>query len=347
MTEPKMDKSKMDKPWKKEGRPARIFFLAADFWGCGWYRMHVPGIALATKGYEVAMEDEIVPGVLDYFDVFVFQRQWSPPMPGVIEQVKASGKLIVGELDDDFWHLHPDSPALGFWYGDDKIRLMGMEDCLRRYHKLTTTTKTLAGVLKQFNRDIVILPNQLPSEHWRVKHEPRENGRLIVGWAGGEPHKADMDLLAGTMEQILDEFDNVEFHVAGMKTYPFRPRPEIKALTPVPVEQYPKLLAGFDVGLAPLIDSPFNRSKSDLKYVEYSKVGVPAVYSKVGPYVGAVKHGETGFLADNTKDWLKYVRRLIVDADLRRSIADSARAVAEQRTIEKNIHLWEQAYGLV
>jgi glycosyltransferase involved in cell wall biosynthesis len=70
------------------------------------------------------------------------------------------------------------------------------------------------------------------------------------------------------------------------------------------------------------------------------------VASKVESYIGSIVHGENGFLASNTKDWIKYLRRLIENHELRQKIAAKAKQFAETRTIEKNIWLWEQAYGI-
>lgn len=336
-----------EEAWLPSRSAKRLFLLTADFWGCGWYRLHVPGLALAAKGYDVVMEDELPPNVLDHFDTFVMQRQYRPDMVPIIQTLKAMGKAVIGELDDDFWHLHDDSPVLGFWYENNKERLREMERFLGECDFLTTSTKTLAQVLRQFNPKVKVLPNMLPTSQWQARHEPRKDGQLVIGWAGGEPHGKDVAILAGTMEQIVEEYPHVELHLCGMRAYPFRPHPRIKALTPVTIEHYPRLLAGFDIGLAPIVDSPFNRAKSDLKFIEYGMVGIPAVLSKVEPYARTVKHGENGFLAQNPKDWLKFLKRLVEDEQLRTDVAKAAHEYALTRTVEKNIGLWEEAYGLV
>jgi GT2 family glycosyltransferase/glycosyltransferase involved in cell wall biosynthesis len=335
-----------DEAWLPSGSKKRVFLLTADFWGCGWYRLHVPGVALAAKGYEVAMEDELPQDVIEHFDVFVMQRQFRPEMIPLIRALRSMGKTVIGELDDDFWHLHEDSPVLGFWYGDGGVRLKVLEQFLGECDWVTTSTKPLAQVLRKFNPKVKVVPNQLPGPAWKARHKPRKDGKLIIGWAGGEPHGKDVALLAGTMEQIVEEYPHVELHLAGMSVYPFVAHPRIVALQPVTIEHYPKLLSGFDIGLAPIVDSAFNRAKSDLKFIEYGMVGVPAILSRVEPYLRVVKHGENGFLAQNPKDWLKFLKRLVEDEKLRTDIADAAHEYAVTRTIAKNVGLWEEAYGL-
>ena len=80
----------------------------------------------------------------------------------------------------------------------------------------------------------------------------------------------------------------------------------------------------WDVGLAPLVDSAFNRSKSDLKWLEYTGLGLPGVFSDVDPY-GSVEDRRTGRLAaDDPEAWANAILTLR-DADDRESIAHAAR----------------------
>src|SRR5208337_828990 len=83
---------------------------------------------------------------------------------------------------------------------------------------------------------------------------------------------------------------------------------------------------GFDVGLAPLADDTFHRSKTNTKFREYGGCGIAGVYSDVEVYSDCVRHGETGLLVGNDAEaWYLALRRLIDDADLRKRIQQQAR----------------------
>jgi glycosyltransferase involved in cell wall biosynthesis len=153
-------------------------------------------------------------------------------------------------------------------------------------------------------------------------------------------------VLAGTIETILDSYPHVEFAMTDIGGSPFRPHERIRSLPFVTIEQYPSVLARFDIGVIPLVDRRFNRCKSDLKFLEYSMMGIPSVVSKLVPYETAVQHGANGFLAGNPKDWLKSLRRLIEDPGLRDEMGGRARLFAESRTVERNVGNWERAYGI-
>jgi glycosyltransferase involved in cell wall biosynthesis len=73
----------------------------------------------------------------------------------------------------------------------------------------------------------------------------------------------------------------------------------------------------FHIAVAPLVDNALNRSKSLLKYLEYTALGLPVVASNVGPYQ-SLQHGVNALLCDNTGDaWRDALRRLAEEPDLR------------------------------
>jgi len=90
-----------------------------------------------------------------------------------------------------------------------------------------------------------------------------------------------------------------------------------------------------DIGLAPLIDTSFNRSKSSIKYYEYGLREIPAVYSWVDPYIKTVREHKTGYLAQSEIEWYEKIKLLIENPKLRQEVAQNAREdVLSQYTIQ-------------
>jgi glycosyltransferase involved in cell wall biosynthesis len=80
----------------------------------------------------------------------------------------------------------------------------------------------------------------------------------------------------------------------------------------------------WDAAVGPLLDTPFNASKSDLKFLEYSALGLPGVYSDV-PAFSTVEDGVSGLLAANTvESWASALARLCGDVALQGRLREAA-----------------------
>lgn len=92
---------------------------------------------------------------------------------------------------------------------------------------------------------------------------------------------------------------------------------------------YAKVLDETDIVIAPLADNSFNRMKSNLKQVECWTRKLPIVCSDIPPYNVHGRHMENCVLIPLKpsekhahKDWKKYLKKLILDADLRKRLGE-------------------------
>jgi hypothetical protein len=106
---------------------------------------------------------------------------------------------------------------------------------------------------------------------------------------------------------------------------------------------YPQVLRNLDldIGLAPLLDNEFNRSKSCIKFYEYASLGTVTLASDVLPY-----NKEVNYLAKNTyKDWYKKLEKLIIDKEFREKILkEQQNYVFQNRDIKVVGDKWESAF---
>lgn len=89
---------------------------------------------------------------------------------------------------------------------------------------------------------------------------------------------------------------------------------------------YAQVLDETDIVLAPLADNDFNMKKSNLKQVECWTRKLPIVCSDIPPYNIHGKHMENCVLIPNKKNahkyWKKYLKQLILNADLRKRLGE-------------------------
>jgi hypothetical protein len=89
---------------------------------------------------------------------------------------------------------------------------------------------------------------------------------------------------------------------------------------------YAKVLDETDIVIAPLADNKFNSQKSNLKQVECWTRKLPIVCSDIPPYNVHGRHMENCVLIPAEKNaykyWKKYLKRLILDQDLRKQLGE-------------------------
>ena len=94
-----------------------------------------------------------------------------------------------------------------------------------------------------------------------------------------------------------------------------------------PVTEYLTFLDETDIVLAPLLDTEFNNSKSNLKMVEAITRKLPIVCSNVSPYnsYGVNEHNclLIGNKKNSSKFWYKAIKKLILDRELRNKLGNN------------------------
>jgi len=72
--------------------------------------------------------------------------------------------------------------------------------------------------------------------------------------------------------------------------------------------------SGISIGLMPLADTPWARSKCAFKLLQYMALGIPAVASPVGMNLEVIRSGVDGLLASSPEEWIAALGALLSDA---------------------------------
>jgi hypothetical protein len=153
---------------------------------------------------------------------------------------------------------------------------------------------------------------------------------------------------------ILDYYQGrVKFISWGVQPPPVlnvHPLVEWKSLTPGDYAEFAAYFnqQQFDIYITPLKDSLFNRSKSSIKVLEYTALGIPGVSSDVEPYANVITQGVTGFLAKTSEQWKQHLNTLIEQPDLRLQFASQAQeSIRSDWLLSDHYDQWMQAYGKI
>jgi glycosyltransferase involved in cell wall biosynthesis len=220
-------------------------------------------------------------------------------------------------------------------------RLVTSMTALMRLADLVTTPS--AGLADHFREqvetDVRVIENYVAPA--RPRPDPARD-QLIVGWVANAEHRDDVEQLrlGDTMRRLLDRHPHV--HVATIGCGLGLDDERCHHIRDVPFEQLRDYVATFDVGVAPIADSAFNRSRSNVKVKEYAALGIPWLASSIGPYAG-LGDGEGGRLVADDR-WDEQLDRIVRDSRARRKLAKKGLKWARSQTIEANVGVWEAAF---
>jgi len=316
---------------------------------CAHLRLRGPMKQLGINVLDGNIEGNTHPDLVYAGDVVVIQRNFPADFSSyqqITQIARAEKKPIIYDIDDLLLLMpeyHPERESQ--FYVES---LLPMLEALYEADLITTTTPLLKEKLLQFNENVKVLPNYFDDEIWHLRKpnlEPITGTPLILGYMGSESHMPDVLFVEPLLKNLLNKYpEKLEMHFWGIKPpLSIANFPNVKWFPAVSYE-YVDFAADFqtqsaDIFIAPLIDNLFNRSKSPIKYFEYSALGVPGVYSKLETFEQVITHGENGFLASSLQEWQEFLELLINNRELRQNIAISA-----QKNIMKNWLLSENAY---
>ena len=164
---------------------------------------------------------------------------------------------------------------------------------------------------------------------------------------------ADWALLMGALNEVIRAHgERLSFLVTGDRAFYDElrtPRKEFiwgeKDGDPVAsYADYTAALHRADIALLPLGDTAFNRTKSDLKFIEAAGHGAAALASPT-VYARTLCDGETGLIYGDVRDFVEKLTLLVTNDDLRIRLAENAyRYVAAHRLITQHVESYIAAY---
>jgi glycosyltransferase involved in cell wall biosynthesis len=154
--------------------------------------------------------------------------------------------------------------------------------------------------------------------------------RLQLAYLGTSVHQLEFAWLRPLLASVLERYPQAHVDLFGDLSInrQFRDLPRVRILHPMTWSNYlAETGAGrVDLLLSPLLASPFNAARAEVKVIDAARCGAAGLYSDRPPYSGFVRDGIDGLLlADDQQLWLAAIARLIEDPGLRQRLAAAGR----------------------
>lgn len=261
----------------------------------------------------------------EYDLVWVEKEIW-PWLPWVLDKILSPrSQPVVVDYDDAVFHrydMHP-SPVIRALLGRKLDRFMARADAVVAGNEYLQDRAIQAGC-----RRVDVIPTVVDLDRYPAPVIRSSGPQVRIGWIGSPNTAKYLSVVAPVIGRLAQEYDidcvavgARDDQVAGMPIRAARWQEEFEV----------DILSGFDVGIMPLEDTPWEQGKCGYKLIQYMACGMPVMASPVGVNNDLVIQGRNGFLAATEAHWFSGLRELIENEPLRHRMAAEGRALVERK----------------
>jgi len=281
--------------------------------------------------FKHVLEQNATSSHIAWADLVVFCRNTEPGYRHLLSEAIGKRKPVIYDIDDSFWDISASTDPDLARYHLQPLRLKQLEVYLSYASLVRVYSPLLCSRVSRFNDSCRIYRSsfdfsKLPETTSRRSPDEKVSIVYATSRIVDDQYKVFLPALA---EFMSAHHDKVDVTIWGCSP------PELLTLPGVTskklVDRYDDFLkefarSGFEIGLAPLEDHEFNRSKNNTKFRDYGACRIAGIYSEVDAYASSVTNEQDGLLVPNTKQaWHAALERLAFEPELRKTIQNNAR----------------------
>jgi hypothetical protein len=178
----------------------------------------------------------------------------------------------------------------------------------------------------------------------------KKKDEIRIGWQGGVSHMGDWEEIKEPLAKVLADYPEVTLHILGSyyknQFIEFADRITRYPWYPFRGYTYRMKTLGLDGAIIPLESKPFNEFKSEIKFTEFTQLGVPCVVKNMLPYSEVITEQNSYPYKDNVEFEVK-LRAMLEDIKAGRAqnkVVEGKKWVKKDRDIAKEAGSLVQLY---
>lgn len=229
--------------------------------------------------------------------------------------------------------------SIFFFMDDDMLDLSAHKQLPLRYrHKLFNATYRHRKWLKK-HASLWVSTQYLAEKYSELNPvllspvSPYRNmGRPVtVFYHGSASHIEEYRWLYPVLEEVVNKNTNICIELIADKKIRklYSGLANVNLLHPMNWQSYQLLISrgGRDIGLAPLLDTPFNKARSSTRFYDITACGASGIFADHPAYNSVVKHEENGLLLPMDPDkWVHAILNLSENAATRQNLYECAQS---------------------
>jgi glycosyltransferase involved in cell wall biosynthesis len=197
-------------------------------------------------------------------------------------------KKVIMDVDDNYLDL-PQSNLMYDKFAKGKKERALFSASISLADVITVSTEPLRDRLKEhfktvygLDKKFVIIPNMSDPEDWNFTPAEKHKDKIVIGYPGSNSHQDDLVMVMPVLAKLMKKHKNLHLELMGsvpkdlVKQYFGKAGFDDDSLMRIDLVpstatfiEYPPALASqkWDIGIAPLVDTAFTRSKSHIKWM--------------------------------------------------------------------------------
>lgn len=308
---------------------------------CTRYRVLNKAETLRAQGYQVQIANASIVNIAmvkQASHLIIYRAPDAPHLVDICRVAQRYGRKVIYDIDDlvfDTQYTDQLAYTQGLSVADKAAydaQVASYGRMLSQCDAAMTTTATLVSTLADWQPEVILNRNVLSQELWDLSQQALAEKKTdadkvkLAYFSGSITHNENFEMILPAILKVLAAYPQTELHLVGHLDVPAALVPYQAQLVQhdyVDWTALPAMIAAVDINLAPLVDSLFNRAKSEIKWLEAAAVKTVTLASRLGAFEEMMVDGETGLLADSDQ-WETQLIRLVTDQSLRQKLAEQA-----------------------
>lgn len=244
---------------------------------------------------------------LAWNDILFCQRPWGKPFHAACLIAKNNNMPIWMDFDDYLLDVPTWNPTYKFFSSDTDKRYL--EEMLNMATCITVTTEALKSKFLKFNPNVFIIPNAF--NDYLFKFDFNFSKNLKINWRGSNTHAEDFRSIIEVIRNFQSDESNKNWllSVIGDDPLKFKSLIKFKHYPPIDPIEYFIFIKELNplIQLVPLMINDFNKSKSNIAWIEGIYSGAVSIAPKEMP-----EFNRPGvFLYDNMDDFNNILKECV------------------------------------
>lgn len=210
------------------------------------------------------------------YDIVMMQRPYNAPLLDFARRVKMLRIKLWLDFDDNLLTVTGENRAWPVFNDPDIQRCV--KTLITLADVVSVTNEDLREAYLPYNKNIIVIPNAFNDGIFDINREIVERDKIVM-WRGSDTHVFDIMNYTNEINKCTEEYPEYDFTYMGFNPWFLPTNKNIKFAKARDIIDYFAVLYNIHPAIMqiPLVDTNFNRCKSNIAFIEGSFAGAVCV----------------------------------------------------------------------